>query len=86
MCISDHVLSLLSVSLLRTGAWLFLSFEPSNSGNILILRGNIEILPVDRTTVSYEFLSQLVGEYILVNCHDIDIAAALSMMPSTTSA
>ncbi|KAF8838025.1 DUF544-domain-containing protein [Paxillus ammoniavirescens] len=52
--------------------------------NILILRGNIEILPYDRSTVSYEFLSQLVGEYLLLNCPDIDISAALSIMPSTT--
>lgn len=54
-------------------------------GNILVLRGHIEILPHDRTTVSYEFLSQLVGEYLLTNCPDIDISAALSIMPSTTS-
>ncbi|KAF9219474.1 DUF544-domain-containing protein [Gyrodon lividus] len=52
--------------------------------NILILRGNIEILPYDRTTVSYELLSQLVGEYLLLNCPDIDISAALSIMPTTT--
>ncbi|KAG6372167.1 hypothetical protein JVT61DRAFT_7957 [Boletus reticuloceps] len=52
--------------------------------NILILRGQIQILPPDRTTVSYEFLSQLVGEYLLTNCPDIDISAALSIMPSTT--
>ncbi|KAG6332966.1 hypothetical protein ID866_6119 [Astraeus odoratus] len=54
--------------------------------NILILRGNIEILPYERTTVSYEFLSQLVGEYLLLNCADtdIDISAALSIMPNTT--
>ncbi|KAF8554008.1 DUF544-domain-containing protein [Imleria badia] len=52
--------------------------------NILVLRGQIEILPHDRTTVSYEFLSQLVGEYLLTNCPDIDISAALSIMPSTT--
>ncbi|KAG9316096.1 hypothetical protein JVU11DRAFT_3770 [Chiua virens] len=44
----------------------------------------IEILPHDRTTVSYEFLSQLVGEYLLISCPDIDISAALSIMPSTT--
>ncbi|KAI9457045.1 hypothetical protein HD554DRAFT_2207253 [Boletus coccyginus] len=52
--------------------------------NILILRGQIEILPPDRSTVSYEFLSQLVGEYLLTSCPDIDISAALSIMPSTT--
>ncbi|KAL4066721.1 hypothetical protein V8B97DRAFT_1948536 [Scleroderma yunnanense] len=54
--------------------------------NILILRGKIEILPYERTSVSYEFLSQLVGEYLLVNCADtaIDISSALSIMPTTT--
>ncbi|KAG2073095.1 DUF544-domain-containing protein [Suillus decipiens] len=52
--------------------------------NILILRGQIEILPYERGTVSYEFLAQLVGEYLLVSCPDIDVSAALSIMPSTT--
>ncbi|KAL0945351.1 hypothetical protein HGRIS_000849 [Hohenbuehelia grisea] len=51
--------------------------------NILILRGQIEILPPSRTTVSYEFLSQLVGEYLLTHCPDIDISAALTAMPLT---
>jgi len=52
--------------------------------NILILRGDIEIEPYDRPTVSYEHLSQLVGEYLLTSCPDIDISAALSVMPTTT--
>ncbi|KAG2101578.1 uncharacterized protein F5147DRAFT_616394 [Suillus discolor] len=52
--------------------------------NILILRGQIEILPYERGTVSYEFLAQLVGEYLLMSCPDIDVSAALSIMPSTT--
>lgn len=52
--------------------------------NILILRGQIEVLPYERGTVSYEFLSQLVGEYLLMSCPDIDVTAALSIMPSTT--
>ncbi|KIM62732.1 hypothetical protein SCLCIDRAFT_15738 [Scleroderma citrinum Foug A] len=54
--------------------------------NILILRGNIEILPYERTSVSYEFLSQLVGEYLLSNCADADtdVSSALSIMPTTT--
>jgi hypothetical protein len=34
--------------------------------------------------VSYEFLAQLVGEYLLMSCPDIDVSAALSIMPSTT--
>lgn len=55
------------------------------AGNILVLRRQIQILPDDRTTVSYEFLSQLVGEYLLTNCPDIDISAALSILPTTTS-
>ncbi|KAJ8596699.1 hypothetical protein M405DRAFT_725644 [Rhizopogon salebrosus TDB-379] len=52
--------------------------------NILILRGQIEILPYDRGTVSYEFLAQLVGGYLLMSCPGIDVSAALSIMPSTT--
>ncbi|KAH8094508.1 hypothetical protein BXZ70DRAFT_908913 [Cristinia sonorae] len=51
--------------------------------NILILRGDIEILPYGRENVSYEFLSQLVGEYLLLTCPDVDISAALSIMPYT---
>jgi hypothetical protein len=53
--------------------------------NILILRGQIEILPRDRKTVSYESLAQLVGEHILLTAPDVDVSAALSMMPLTTS-
>lgn len=52
-------------------------------GNILILRGDIEILPPERTSVSYEFLSQLVGEYLLHASPDVDISPALTMMPLT---
>lgn len=54
--------------------------------NILILRGDIQIQPYERTSVSYEFLSQLVGEFLLLSCADpgIDISAALSVMPTTT--
>ncbi|KAJ7052019.1 hypothetical protein C8F01DRAFT_1066452 [Mycena amicta] len=51
--------------------------------NILILRGDIKILPPSRTSVSYEFLAQLVGEYLLLRVPDVDISAALSMMPLT---
>ncbi|KAI0261125.1 hypothetical protein BC834DRAFT_830663 [Gloeopeniophorella convolvens] len=51
--------------------------------NILILRGQIEILPRNRTSVSYEFLAQLVGEHILLTAPEIDVSAALSMMPLT---
>ncbi|KAJ4000246.1 hypothetical protein F5050DRAFT_1843270 [Lentinula boryana] len=51
--------------------------------NILILRGAIEILPPGRKTVSYEFLSQLLAEYLLMTCPDVDISAALEIMPCT---
>nr|VWP01098.1 Lipase_3 domain-containing protein [Ganoderma boninense] len=52
-------------------------------GNILILREKIQILPYDRPTVSYEHLSHLVAEYLLTSCPDVDISAALSVMPAT---
>ncbi|KAG7441443.1 DUF544-domain-containing protein [Guyanagaster necrorhizus] len=51
--------------------------------NILILRGNITIEPPDRQAVSYEHLCQLVAEYLLLNCPDVDISSALSIMPYT---
>ncbi|KAJ8071976.1 hypothetical protein AAF712_009669 [Marasmius tenuissimus] len=51
--------------------------------NILILRGSITIEPPTRENVSYEFLSQLVAEYLLLNCPEVDISAALSIMPVT---
>lgn len=54
-------------------------------GNILILRGDLEILPPGRTTVSYDHLSQLVAEYLLRTVPDVDISAALSIMPYTLS-
>ncbi|KAF8637754.1 hypothetical protein AX17_002596 [Amanita inopinata Kibby_2008] len=51
--------------------------------NILILRGDITILPPERKNVSYEFLSQLVAEYLLTSAPDVDISAALSIIPHT---
>ena len=54
-------------------------------GNILVLRGDITIAPPERTSVSYEFLSQLVADYLLHASPDVDISAALSMMPLTQS-
>ncbi|KAH8117710.1 hypothetical protein DFH11DRAFT_1686907 [Phellopilus nigrolimitatus] len=50
--------------------------------NILILRGDIHI-PPERTSVSYEFLAQFVGEYLLRASPDVDLSAALTMMPLT---
>ena len=55
------------------------------SGNILILRDDIHIFPEDRTRVSYEFLAQLLGEYLLMSSPDVDLSAALSTMPVTRS-
>ncbi|THH08189.1 hypothetical protein EW146_g9070 [Bondarzewia mesenterica] len=52
--------------------------------NILIMRGNIEILPLDRTTVSYDLLAHLVVDYLLNSSPDIDISSALTMLPLTT--
>ncbi|KZT02534.1 uncharacterized protein LAESUDRAFT_738637 [Laetiporus sulphureus 93-53] len=54
-------------------------------GNILILRGQIEILPPERTTVSYDFLAHLVGDYLLSSRPDEDVSSALSVMPATRS-
>ncbi|KAI0667950.1 hypothetical protein C8Q78DRAFT_1071657 [Trametes maxima] len=51
--------------------------------NILILRELIRILPYERTSVSYDYLSRLVAEYLLSACPDVDISAALSVMPAT---
>lgn len=54
--------------------------------NILILGGHITILPPGRKTVSYEYLSSLVADF-LVNSHgemnDGDLSAALAVLPST---
>ena len=52
-------------------------------GNILILRECIQILPYERTTVSYDYLSQLLADYLLTALPDVDISAALSIMPAT---
>ncbi|KAI0656419.1 hypothetical protein C8Q70DRAFT_1011494 [Cubamyces menziesii] len=51
--------------------------------NILILRDRIQIQPWERTTVSYEYLSRLVAEYLLKASPEVDISAALSVMPAT---
>ncbi|KAI0833858.1 hypothetical protein BC628DRAFT_1345803 [Trametes gibbosa] len=51
--------------------------------NILILREQIQILPFERTSVSYDYLSRLVAEYLLTACPDVDTSAALTIMPAT---
>ena len=54
--------------------------------NIMVLRGDIQILPQGRTSASYEHLASLVGDY-LVNSReglsDVDLTAALAVLPST---
>jgi len=52
-----------------------------SSGNILLLRENIVIQPPGRKTVSYEFLSQLVADYLLINFPGVDISSALTVLP-----
>ena len=49
------------------------------------MRGDIEVLPHARRTVSYEFLSQLVADYLLKTSPNVDVSAALSVMPLTQS-
>jgi hypothetical protein len=49
------------------------------------LRGDIEILPPDRKEVAYEFLSTLVGDYILKASPNADVASVLSILPMTQS-
>ncbi|KZT73548.1 hypothetical protein DAEQUDRAFT_662157 [Daedalea quercina L-15889] len=56
------------------------------SCNILLLRGQIEIQPQERTTVSYDYLARLLGEYLLTATPGEDTSAALSVMPFTRSA
>ena len=41
------------------------------------MRGDIQILPPDRTTVSYDLLAQLVANYLLTHSPDVDISSAL---------
>ena len=54
------------------------------AGNILILRDQIRIEPPNRASVSYDYLAQLVAEHLLLTSPDVDISAALSIMPLTT--
>lgn len=59
---------------------------PYYIGNILILRGDIHILPPSRVSVTYSFLSALVGDYLLRSSSPdspLSLEAALSILPST---
>ncbi|KAF8515398.1 hypothetical protein BU17DRAFT_76899 [Hysterangium stoloniferum] len=51
--------------------------------NILILRGNIQVRPANRASVSYEYLANLVAEYLLTSSTDLDPSSALSILPVT---
>ena len=83
MSIVGHVHS--SQSVCTPTKWVAICSPEFDAGNILLLRGKIQILPPDRSSVSYEFLSQLLGDYLLTSCPEVDIGAALSAMPYTTS-
>ncbi|TEB23239.1 hypothetical protein FA13DRAFT_1694561 [Coprinellus micaceus] len=51
--------------------------------NILILRGEIVIEPPERKSVSYEFLSHLVAEALLLRSPEVDVSDAFGVMPLT---
>ena len=57
----------------------------SKEGNILILRGEIVIEPPERKSVSYELLSHLVAEALLLRSPEVDVSDAFSIMPLTQS-
>ena len=52
-------------------------------GNILILRGEIVITPPDRPSVSYEYLSALLGDRLVNKSSDIDLDSVFSVLPKT---
>jgi hypothetical protein len=56
-------------------------------GNVLILRGDIHITPSTRQTVSYSYLSSLVGDYLLRSPPPtgptLSLESALEILPST---
>ncbi|KAG9051526.1 hypothetical protein FS837_004036 [Tulasnella sp. UAMH 9824] len=53
--------------------------------NVLILRGDMTILPSDRKSVSYEYLAQLIADYLVSRTSDDaaieGLSAALSKLP-----
>jgi len=52
-------------------------------GNILILRGEIVIVPPDRRSVSYEYLSALLGDHLVNKSSDVDLDSVFSVLPKT---
>ena len=52
-------------------------------GNILILRGEIIVMPPDRPSVSYEYLSALLGDYLVNESSDVDLDSVFSVLPKT---
>lgn len=57
------------------------------TGNVLILRSSIFITPSNRKSVTYSYLSSLVGDYLLsvtsAPSSALSLEAALSILPST---
>lgn len=56
------------------------------TGNILVLRSSIVLLPPSRTSVSYTYLSSLVADYLvqhLTPTSPLSLSSALSILPST---
>jgi ubiquitin carboxyl-terminal hydrolase MINDY-1/2 len=60
-----------------------ISYVTLVAGNILLLRGAIRISPPDRRSASYEYLSSLVGDYLVNTALDVDTASVLSILPTT---
>ena len=52
-------------------------------GNILILRGKLVVMPPDRPSVSYEYLSALLGDYLVNESSDVDLDSVFSVLPKT---
>jgi hypothetical protein len=77
VCVTTYTLGMLC-AMTRLKSRILTTFLWKCAGNsILILPGNIDIQPPTRRTVSYEFLSQLVAEYLLASSPDVDVSAAL---------
>lgn len=80
--IKVHVLSSPYVSDILNG---LVKCSNTPSGNILILRDQIHLEPAGRVSVSYEYLSNIVAEYLLSSPSESDPASALSILPVTRS-
>jgi hypothetical protein len=54
-------------------------------GNILLLRGDIELAP-GRESVTYAHMAQVLAEYLLMRAPGVDVGVVLEYMPLTTRA